>query len=358
MMFGKQVNKKRYIRVCAPGWWFVFILLPVLLAAWNTAFNLLYLVLGGLVSFLALSFLLASVALKNVELYRNAPRAAYRNQPFQVHVRLENKRRWWPLVSVRVERLGSEPAPVAYILRVPPGEAARVAVEEVFTRRGVHKLPAYRLVCGFPFGLVEGCYIHRDGAEVLVYPRVHSVRANALDRVPSSSHTATQGADDGDEFYALREYVVGDDIRRIVWRVSARMGKWIVRELARYNSRLVILALDTTYNPSLDNFDERFEETVEMVASVAIMLLRRRHEVSIITPDDFLPGGDGKGHERKVLRMLARVGPTDGAKPFQEKIDALETLDSMVVYASPDPELWGTQTGHGKVLDPRELVHG
>ena len=32
-----------------------------------------------------------------IELYRNAPRAAYRNQPFQVHVRLENKRRWWPL---------------------------------------------------------------------------------------------------------------------------------------------------------------------------------------------------------------------------------------------------------------------
>jgi len=146
-------------------------------------------------------------------------------------------------------------------------------------------------------------------------------------------------------------------MRRSVWRVSARLGKWIVRELARYNSRLVILALDTTYDPSIEDFDDHFEEAVEMVASVAIMLLRRRHEVSIVTPDDFLAGGDGKGHERKVLRMLARVAPTDGSRPFREKVAALESLDSMVVYASPDPGLWGVQTGHGHVLDPRELIH-
>jgi len=351
-------NKKRYVRICTPGWWFVFILLPVLLAAWNTGANLLYIVVGGLVSFLFLSFLMALVALRDVELHRSAPKAAYRNRPFQVHLRLENKRRYFPLFSVRIEHAGASHRSLAYIFSVGKGQAARFAVEEVFPNRGVYQLPPYRLVCSFPFGLFEGCHVHQDDNEILVYPRIYTVRANAVERIPSAAQAATQAADDGDEFYALREYVIGDDIRRIVWRVSARMGKWIVREMARYNSRLVILALDTTYRPEIEDFDQHFEEAIEVIASVAIMLLRRRHEVSIVTPDEFLPGGDGKGHELKVLRMLARIGTADGSHTFQEKIASLETLDSMVVYASPDPELWGTFTSHGRVLDPRELIHG
>lgn len=350
-------RKKRYVRICSPGWWFLIILLPVLLAAWNTGANLLYIVVGGLFSFLLISFVMAVYALREVAFSRSAPKAAYRNQPFQVHLQLENKRRWLPVFSVRVERADASRTSLAYIFSVASGQAARFAVEEVFPRRGVYQLPPYRLVCNFPFGLFEGCYVHHDAHELLVYPRIHMVRANALERVPSASQAATQATDDGDEFYALREYVVGDDLRRIVWRVSARMGKWIVREMARFNSRLVILALDTTYNPSIDDFDQHFEEAVEVIASVAIMLLRRRHEVSIVTPDDFLPGGDGKGHERQVLRMLARIGATDGSHSFQDKVSALETLDSMVVYASPDPALWGTHTGHGRILDPRELIH-
>ena len=354
----KKPKKKHRIRMCPAGWWFLFILVPVMLAAWNTGANLLYIVAGGLMSFMALSLAAARISLKNVELTRSAPKAAYRNRPFQVHVRLENRRRWLPLVSVRVERMDAGRTSVGYIFQVPAGQAACFAVEEIFQRRGIHHLTPYRLVCGFPFGLIEGYHVCPDDSEILVYPRVFAVRANALERIPSSAHASTQACDDGDEFYALREYVIGDDIRRIVWRISARMGKWIVRELARYNSRLVILALDTTYNPARDDFDEHFEEAVELVASVAIMLLRRRHEVSIVTPEEFLAGGDGKGHERKVLRMLAHIGPTDGSHSFGDKITALESLDSMVLYASPDPDLWGSHSHHGHVLDPRELVHG
>lgn len=342
----------------ATGWGFFIILVPILLAAWNTGQNLLYIVVGGLISFVGLSVCFAFFALRNVDLYRNAPKAAYRHRPFPVHLRIENRRRWLSVLSVRIERINAPGHTLGYILQIPSGQAARVAVEEVQERRGVYTLEPYRLVTGFPFGLIETSVIYRDEAEILVYPRVFPIRTNALERIPSASQASTQASDDGDEFFALREYVFGDDIRRIVWRISARMGKWIVREMARYNSRLVILALDTTYDPAIDNFSETFEEAVELTASVAIMLLRRRYEVSIITADDFLAGGEGKGHERRVLRMLAHVSPGNAGTAFAEKISALETLDSMVFHISPDPSRWGVSSGHGRVLDPRELVYG
>lgn len=357
-MSAEAVKKKRRMRVRSTGMGFIIILIPILLAAWNTGANLLYIVVGGLLSFVLLSAAFAFYALRDVELIRNAPKAAYRHRPFPVHLRIENRRRWMSVLSIRVERANRSAAPLGYVMKIPTGHAARLSVDEVLENRGVYQLEPYRLVTGFPFGLFETSLTFTDDTELLVYPRVFPVRANALERIPSATQASTQASDDGDEFFALREYVVGDDIRRIVWRISARMGKWIVRELARYNSRLVILAFDTTYDPSVEGYQESFEEAVEMTASVAIMLLRRRYEVSIVTPDDFLPGGEGKGHERRVLRMLARVNPTVGLPPFSEKVGSLDTLDSTVFHVSPDPAKWGVQIGHSRILDPRELVHG
>ena len=352
------LKKKRKVRIRSTGWGFIIILVPILLAAWNTGANLLYIVVGGLISFVFLSIVFAFYALRDVEIRRSAPKAAYRHRPFPVHLRIENHRRWLSILSVRVERSNLAGAALGYVLKIPAGHAARLAVEEVVSKRGVYALEPYRLVTGFPFGLFETSITFHDDSEIMVYPRVFPVRANALERIPAASQAAIQPSDDGDEFFALREYVVGDDLRRIVWRISARMGKWIVRELARYNSRLVILALDTTYEPTVDGFQEGFEDAVELTASIAVMLLRRRYEVSIITPEGFLPGGDGKGHEIRVLRMLAQVNPSEGAAPFGEKLDSLDRVDSTVFHLSPDPAKWGSHHGHGRILDPRELVHG
>src|SRR5690606_6661209 len=135
------------------------------------------------------------------------------------------------ILSVRVERSGGSADALGYILKIPAGHAARLAVEEVMAVRGTRGLEPYCLSTSFPFGLFETSITFHDDSEVLVYPRVFPVRPNALERIPSASQASTQASDDGDEFFALREYVVGDDIRRIVWRISARMGKWIVREL-------------------------------------------------------------------------------------------------------------------------------
>jgi uncharacterized protein (DUF58 family) len=108
----------------------------------------------------------------------------------------------------------------------------------------------------------------------------------------------------------------------------------------------------------VEGFQEGFEDAIELTASIAVLLLRRRYEVSIVTPRDFLPGGDGKGQEMRILRMLAQLHPTDGEANFAGKIASFESLDSTVFHLSPDPAKWGSHHGHGRILDPRELVHG
>ena len=34
----------------------------------------------------------------------------------------------------------------------------------------------------------------------------------------------------GGDFFQLRPYVVGDDLRAVAWRVSARLSRWVIRE--------------------------------------------------------------------------------------------------------------------------------
>ncbi len=356
---GRAARKARgYTRFTPVGWGYVVILILSLLAAWNTGTNLLYIVVGGLSSFVFFSLVLARFLLGNISLHRTAPRAVYRDQPFQVHVRVENHRKWFPAVSLRLELDSDTQRTSGYVGYLPAGQAARLSVEECFDKRGEHVLAGYRIVCGFPFGLVERCRDFNDGSKVLVYPRVHLIRASAFQRIPSAGKVSNQSTDDGDEYFGLREYVPGDDIRRIVWRISARLDKWIVRELAQYQSRLVVLALDTTFNPNVEDFNDRFEQSIELTASIAIMLLRRRNEVSIVTSKGFLEGGDGKGHERRVLELLASVEVADKTTAIDHQISAIDSANAAVFLISPDPQAWGMATDHGRVLDPRELVNG
>ena len=71
--------------------------------------------------------------------------------------------------------------------------------------------------------------------EVTICPRVHELRPppGAPGRLRSASPFAVRfhaPAVDGEEFLTLREYEVGDDLRRIHWRSTARTGELVVRE--------------------------------------------------------------------------------------------------------------------------------
>ena len=73
------------------------------------------------------------------------------------------------------------------------------------------------------------------------------------------------------EFVTLRDYELGDDLRRVHWRSTARTGELMIRQdEARWRSRAAIV-LDV--HP--DGHDtESFELAVEAVASVVSRLAR------------------------------------------------------------------------------------
>jgi uncharacterized protein (DUF58 family) len=197
------------------------------------------------------------------------------------------------------------------------GQRARAAYRVPTNQRGRYALGPITLTVTDPFGLARRNWAVGAADEVTICPRVHELRPppGAPGRLRSASPFAVRfhaPAVDGEEFLTLREYEVGDDLRRIHWRSTARTGELVVREdEAQWQPRAVVL-LDT--RP--DAHDEAsFEAAVEATASVVARLVRSVLPVEVITTDGRslgvtgTRGRHGIGVEALIMDELAVVAP-------------------------------------------------
>jgi uncharacterized protein (DUF58 family) len=182
------------------------------------------------------------------------------------------------------------------------GQRARAAYRVPTGQRGRYSLGPITLTVTDPFGLARRSWPAGPAEEITICPRVHELRPapGAPGRLRSASPFAVRfhaPAIDGEEFLTLREYEVGDDLRRIHWRSTARTGELIVREdEAQWQPRAVVL-LDT--RPSAHD-EASFEAAVEATASVVSRLARSVLPVEVLTTDGRTLGMTGAGGRHGV----------------------------------------------------------
>jgi uncharacterized protein (DUF58 family) len=350
------------------GYIFLLIMLLVLLAAWNTGTNLFYLVFGSIASFIVMSIAASGFSLRNIHLAREAPAAIYRGTRFSALVRLENRSARLPAISVRAEKARlaesenhdrEEESPlVGYVLSLPAGKAAILRTSEIYDRRGVYPLPDIILVTSFPFGLIECRRRISDDSEIVVYPRVLPARTALIEQAEGRADILKTSIGDGDEFFSLREYIPGDDFRRVAWKASARSSTLLVRDLERQTSRFVLFTFDTRWQPDIAGFEDHFESAIEVIASLAFTLLARQYTIALVTSEDNLPEGEGQAQFIKLLEKLARLQPADPSAPNPFEAERSDLRGVTNLYVSADPAMWGRreETGGVFVINPMEVV--
>jgi uncharacterized protein (DUF58 family) len=344
-------------RLTRAGWIIVIILLLLLVSAWNTGENLLYIVFGCLLGMLFLSFIAGRRSLKKVSVQREVPYAVYREEPFSCMLQIKNHKRFIPAISVRIEQ---EHGSVAYVLRIPARHQITVSLQSTMRRRGIFKMPSCELITRFPFGFLELRRRYSDALEVMVYPKIRPARLPALESSEGIQPLLARVNGDGDEFFSLRDYIRGDDLRLIVWRVSARMGKWMVREMGMGNARIITFVLDTRKGAEAAD-EATFEEMIDMTASLMITLLKRQYSVGLYTPDHVVPCGKGTAQEQYLLDCLTGVNPVDGAawQDFDQRVQRLKSDGMRLILVSADTAAWGYEdTDMGlQVLDPGNVIY-
>ncbi len=133
-------------------------------------------------------------------------------------------------------------------ISIPPGEARRVTTSLLPTRRGDRPADRVTVRSVGPLGLGARQGAHRAPFVLRVLPPFASRRhlPSRLDRLRAlDGRTAGMVRGQGTEFDSLREYVVGDDVRSIDWRATARRSDVTVRTWRPERDRQLLLVLDT-----------------------------------------------------------------------------------------------------------------
>lgn len=157
------------------------------------------------------------------------------------------------------------------------------------TRRGVYEVGPLVAIKSDPLGLVQRETLIAEPFELLVHPRIEIVSDRPLTRQfedPPIRPPVSKPWPSGLEFYGMREYQPGDDLRRIVWRASARTGTIMVREAEQGITDKITIILDTdrgTHSRDGEGLSESFEAGVRAAASLAVRHLREGYEIKVET---------------------------------------------------------------------------
>ncbi|WP_432870147.1 DUF58 domain-containing protein [Microbispora rosea] len=139
-------------------------------------------------------------------------------------------------------------APRRVTLDVPAHERRRLVTTLTPTRRGDREAVAVTVRSVGPLGLAARQRTFHVPWTVRVLPpflsRRHLPARLARLRELDGRHPALVRGQ-GTEFDSLREYVVGDDVRSIDWRASARRSDVVVRTWRPERDRRVLIVLDT-----------------------------------------------------------------------------------------------------------------
>lgn len=169
-------------------------------------------------------------------------------------------------------------------------------------RRGPVSLGPWMLERVDPWGLMCRRVGEVEGAALLVVPRVRPVSLAAL---PSALADFGGSAEMGTNTFAtLREYVIGDELRHVHWRSSAKTGKLMMRQyvdITRPRITLVLVAEERAYTSA-----DEFEEAVDFIASLAAVASSSGLDVEVVTTSGER-ASHGGGRSTAVLDLLALV---------------------------------------------------
>lgn len=127
--------------------------------------------------------------------------------------------------------------------------------------------------------------------------------------------TAVQVRGAGTEFDSLREYVIGDDVRSIDWRATARRNEVVVRTWRPERDRRVMIVLDTGRLSAGRIGDlPRIDASIEAALLLSALAARAGDRVDIVAFDRRLRaqvvGANGPRLMPAIAEALAPVDPT------------------------------------------------
>ena len=177
------------------------------------------------------------------------------------------------------------------------------------------------------------------------------------------------------EFAEYRQYIPGDDLSTIDWKVYARTDRYYVKKFEEETNLDCHVMVDVSGSMGYGSRGiTKFEYSACLAASLAYLMNRQRDAVGLAAFDDrivnMLPAGARPGHLRNLLLTLDRLTlgrETNVSKPLHHLAESLSKRGMVVLISDlfDDPaaviralkhfQYRGTDVIVFHVLDPDEI---
>lgn len=298
----RLLRPPRRLRITGAGRVYLLVTVGVGLGALNTGNNLLYLVLGLLLSLIVVSGVLSERCLRGLQVRRLLPEGCHAAEPFPLRYALRRPAGW--SFALAVEEDGGALQGRAWAPAVGGDDELVVRADPVAPRRGPLRLAGVKVTTTFPFGLfAKSMVVDQDGL-LLVYPRRgFTCEVPPTREGPRSGDGGNPHRRDGTaDLHSLRELLPLEPARGVHWVKSAQWGKLLKVEREREERVRYLLQVRT------DLPQEVLDRECEEAAALSERLLGLGHEVGLSMPRHQLRPGSGPGQRRRVLSALAWAG--------------------------------------------------
>ena len=255
-------------------------------------------------------------------------------------------------VTVELDVVNRTNAPASFLLiedQLPAslGRPARMVVTGIGARktqtvgytvlprtRGRFRIGPLAIDATDPFALTRKRLQFDERDELIVTPTVEDLRIppDAATGRGFGASRAMHLFRSGQEYYTMREYQIGDDLRRIHWPSVARTGDLMIRqdESSRRASGMVFL--DTRSSTLGKEGTPAFEKAVSAAASIGVLLIREGFAVKIATANI----APHPATESSFLDELAAISDVmvRSVGPAFANLRAVAAADTSLVFVS------------------------
>ena len=193
--------------------------------------------------------------------------------------------------------------------RLRPGKTFAATYQILCRPRGVYTVGPALLTTTDPLRLAQATSALEGHDRLVVYPAVEELSGFPVvgGRDPTVHPTRPEFRNlEGEDFFTLREYQTGDDLRRVHWPTSAKRDELMIRQLETpWESRGLIIL-----DPRATSYGQRaeFETAVRGAASVLHHLHSFGFEAGLWTGGRPVSGHDHQAYDRG-MEALAGAEP-------------------------------------------------
>lgn len=216
-----------------------------------------------------------------------------------------------------------------------------------FSQRGFYQLGPFVVINYDPLGFVRAKRTFTDVDEVIVYPHplpMPELTINGIGHRQSVQVRPVNRAGETAQFHGIRQYVHGDDLRKVHWKSSAHTGKLTIKEFEFHSSGAIQLILDLQQGIYWGTQEHSaLEAAITLSASILNFALGTDDQAGLLTTSKkvvSLPLESGQRQWHRVLETLA-LANDDGNTPLAQALKSGEGIyarrcTNIVITASSD----------------------